>query len=277
MATLTAEQRARVQDLAARMRRDIITMITEAKSGHPGGSLSITDALALLYEVVLRVDPQQPKMPNRDRVVLSKGHAAPGLYAVLAEKGYFPKEELLKLRKIDAMLQGHPDMKHTPGVEMTTGSLGQGFSASCGMALAAKNDGRPFHVYAFLGDGELQEGQVWEAAMFAGHYGLDTLTILVDNNGLQIDGDVTQVMNPLPIAEKFRAFRWHVLEVCGHDLDELYAAIQEAQATLDQPTAIVMKTVKGKGFARMENNAGWHGKAPTREEYEELVAEWEGR
>lgn len=276
MTELTVEQEQKVKATARQIRKDVLRMVTEANSGHPGGSFSSADLMALLYEVELNVDPQRPKDKGRDRLVLSKGHAAPALYAALAAKGYFPREELWKLRKIDAMLQGHPDMKHTPGVDMTTGSLGQGFSASCGMALAAHMDGDAFHVFAILGDGELQEGQVWEAAMFAGHYGLDTLTACIDFNGLQIDGNVTDVMSPLPIADKFRAFNWHVIEVDGHDIQALHAAIQKARSTSGMPTAIVMKTVKGKGVHEMENQAGWHGKAPNAEQYRIFAAELEG-
>lgn len=269
------KEEEQVKKLALQMRKDILMMVTEAKSGHPGGSLSVTDLLALLYEVEMNVDPQNPKMANRDRFVLSKGHAAPALYAVLAEKGFFPKEELHHLRKIDAMLQGHPDMKHTPGVEMTTGSLGQGFSAACGMALASMLDGKPYHVFVALGDGEIEEGEVWEAAMFAGHHKLDTLTAFVDFNGLQIDGKITDVMSPLPIPDKFRAFNWHVLEVDGHNLQELHAAIAEAKTVKGMPTMVVMHTIKGKGVTEMENQAGWHGKAPSQEEYSKFLAELE--
>jgi len=276
MTELTVEQQQQVKAAAKQIRKDVLRMVTKANSGHPGGSFSCADLLALLYEVELHVDPRVPQLANRDRVVLSKGHAAPALYAALAHKGYFPREELWKLRKIDAMLQGHPDMKHTPGVDMTTGSLGQGFSAACGMALAAQSDQDAFHVFAVLGDGELQEGQVWEAAMFAGHYRLHTLTACIDNNGLQIDGNVTDVMSPLPIADKFRAFNWHVIEADGHDIQALHAAIQEARAEKSAPTAIVMKTIKGKGVREMENQAGWHGKAPSAEQYTMFAAELEG-
>ncbi len=275
MEVLSNAERKKVEKLALEMRKDILCMITEAKSGHPGGSLSITELLALLYEVEMNIDPQNPKMKNRDRLVLSKGHAAPGLYAVLAEKGFFPKEEIVYLRKIDSMLQGHPDMKSTPGVEMTTGSLGQGFSASCGMALASKVDNDAFRVYVVLGDGEIQEGQVWEAAMFAGHHKLNMLTAFIDFNGLQIDGNIEDVMSPLPIPEKFKAFNWHVIEVDGHNLDELHAAISEAKTVTDRPTAIVMKTIKGKGIKEMENQYGWHGKAPSTEQFEVFMAELE--
>ena len=252
MATLTQDVKQLVQEKAKAIRVSIVQSVTAAKSGHPGGSLSIADVMALLYYVEMNVDPANPKDPNRDRFVLSKGHAAPALYATLAEKGYFPKEELLNLRKIDHMLQGHPDMKHTPGVDMSTGSLGQGISAACGMALAGKIDNTDYRVYSILGDGELEEGQVWEAAMFAGHYKLNNLTAFVDFNGLQIDGDITKVLSPLPIPEKFKAFNWN--------------AIESAKAFTEGPTCIVMHTVKGKGVEEMEGQAGWHGKAPSEEQ-----------
>ncbi|WP_295278502.1 transketolase [Veillonella sp.] len=273
MTTLTAEQKSLVQEKATAIRVSILKAVTAAKSGHPGGSLSIADLMALLYYVEMNVDPKNPKDGNRDRFVLSKGHAAPALYATLAEKGFFDKGELENLRKIDCMLQGHPDMKHTPGVDMSTGSLGQGISAACGMALAGRIDKKDYRVFAVLGDGELEEGQVWEAAMFAGFYKLNNLTAFIDFNGLQIDGDIREVMSPLPIAPKFEAFNWNVIEVNGHDLDELHNAIEAAKACTDKPTAIVMNTVKGKGVKEMEGQAGWHGKAPSAEEYERFVAE----
>lgn len=273
MTTLTAEQKSLVQEKATAIRVSILKAVTAAKSGHPGGSLSIADLMALLYYVEMNVDPKNPKDGNRDRFVLSKGHAAPALYATLAEKGFFDKGELENLRKIDCMLQGHPDMKHTPGVDMSTGSLGQGISAACGMALAGRIDKKDYCVFAVLGDGELEEGQVWEAAMFAGFYKLNNLTAFIDFNGLQIDGDIREVMSPLPIAPKFEAFNWNVIEVNGHDLDELHNAIEAAKACTDKPTAIVMNTVKGKGVKEMEGQAGWHGKAPSAEEYEKFVAE----
>lgn len=273
MTTLTAEQKSLVQEKATAIRVSILKAVTAAKSGHPGGSLSIADLMALLYYVEMNVDPKNPKDGNRDRFVLSKGHAAPALYATLAEKGFFDKGELEYLRKIDCMLQGHPDMKHTPGVDMSTGSLGQGISAACGMALAGRIDKKDYRVFAVLGDGELEEGQVWEAAMFAGFYKLNNLTAFIDFNGLQIDGDIREVMSPLPIAPKFEAFNWNVIEVNGHDLDELHNAIEAAKACTDKPTAIVMNTVKGKGVKEMEGQAGWHGKAPSAEEYEKFVAE----
>lgn len=273
MTTLTAEQKSLVQEKATAIRVSILKAVTTAKSGHPGGSLSIADLMALLYYVEMNVDPKNPKDGNRDRFVLSKGHAAPALYATLAEKGFFDKAELENLRKIDCMLQGHPDMKHTPGVDMSTGSLGQGISAACGMALAGRIDKKDYRVFAVLGDGELEEGQVWEAAMFAGFYKLNNLTAFIDFNGLQIDGDIREVMSPLPIAPKFEAFNWNVIEVNGHDLDELHNAIEAAKACTDKPTAVVMNTVKGKGIKEMEGQAGWHGKAPSAEEYEKFVAE----
>lgn len=273
MARLTAEQREMVTAKARDIRVGILEAVTAAKSGHPGGSLSIADVMALLYYVEMNVDPANPKKADRDRFVLSKGHAAPALYSTLASKGYFPKEELLGLRKVNRMLQGHPDMKHTPGVDMSTGSLGQGISAACGMALAGKIDNSSYHVFSILGDGELEEGQVWEAAMFAGFYKLSNLTAFVDFNGLQIDGDIKEVMSPLPIGEKFAAFNWNVLEVNGHDIDELHDAIEKARACEDKPTVIVMHTIKGKGVAEMEGQAGWHGKAPTEEEGKKFIAE----
>ena len=259
MATLSQDQKQLVQEKAKAIRVSIVQSVTAAKSGHPGGSLSIADVMSLLYFVEMNVDPSNPKKQDRDRFVLSKGHAAPALYATLAEKGYFPKSELINLRKINHFLQGHPDMKHTPGVDMSTGSLGQGISAACGMALAGKIDNADYRVYSILGDGELEEGQVWEAAMFAGHYKLNNLTAFVDYNGLQIDGDIEKVMSPLPIPDKFKAFKWNVIEVNGHDIDELHQAIEEAKAFTDGPTCIVMHTVKGKGVAEMEGQAGWHG------------------
>ncbi len=275
MAALTEEEVGRIRAKAKAMRLDILEMITKAESGHTGGSLSIADLLALLWFHEMNVDPADPKKADRDRFVLSKGHGAPCLYAALAERGYFPKEELSHLRQVGAMLQGHPDMKHTPGVDMTTGSLGQGFSAACGMALAAKTDGASWRVYAVLGDGELEEGQIWEAAMLAAHYKLDHLTAFVDNNGLQIDGNITDVMSSIPIDQKFEAFGWHVLCVDGHDVAALHLAIEEAKETRGRPTMIVMKTVKGKGVSEIEGKAGWHGKAPSAEECARFMKEVE--
>lgn len=270
---LTSEKVAELGRRAKSVRRNIVSMVTAAKSGHPGGSLSAADILVTLYFAVMKVDPNAPADPERDRFVLSKGHAAPVLYATLAEKGFLPQEELVTLRKIDSRLQGHPDMKGIPGVDMSTGSLGQGLSAANGMALAGRLDGRPYRVYALLGDGELEEGQVWEAAMFAAHYKLDNLTAFVDYNGLQIDGPVSEVMSPLPIPEKWRAFGWNVIEIDGHDYNAIYDAIQTAKTVKGQPTMIVARTVKGKGVSGMENIADWHGKAPTQEECNLFLSE----
>lgn len=274
--------RKQLQATACRVRMGILTGIFHAKSGHPGGSLSIAELVTYLYFVKMHVDPKHPDMPDRDRLVLSKGHTAPALYAVLAERGFFPKEELEHLRHIGAMLQGHPCI-HTPGVDMSSGSLGQGISAACGMALAGKLDSAAYHVYAILGDGELEEGQVWEAAMFAAHYGLDNLTAIVDNNGLQIDGKITDVCSPEPIDEKFRAFGWHVIVVDdAHDFDKLEEAFREAESISGKPVAIIQKSIKGKGVSFMENQVDWHGKAPNAEQYEQgmlelraALAEWE--
>jgi transketolase len=242
--------------------------VYNAKSGHPGGSLSAADLFTYLYFKEMNVDPKNPKDENRDRFVLSKGHCAPGLYAALALKGYFPMEELKKLRHIGAMLQGHPDMKGTPGIDMSTGSLGQGISAACGMAVAAKLDHKDYRVYSMLGDGELEEGQVWEAAMFAAHYHLDNLCLIVDNNGLQIDGPVSEVGGPEPIDEKFRSFGFDVQIINGHDFDEIDAAFQHAKTVKDKPSVIIAKTVKGKDVSFMENKVNWHGAAPNAEQYE---------
>lgn len=258
---------------ACKVRMGIIEGTHSAKSGHPGGSLSAADVLTYLYFCEMNVDPQHPDKADRDRLVLSKGHVAPALYAVLAHKGYFPVEELKTLRKIGSRLQGHPDMKKVPGVDMSSGSLGQGISAACGMAKAAKLQNADWRVYAVLGDGEIQEGQVWEAAMFASHYHLDNLCVLVDNNGLQIDGNVADVMSPYPIDEKFKAFGFHVINIDGHDFDQIEAAYQEACTVKGQPTAIIAKTVKGKGVSFMENQASWHGTAPNDEQYEVAMKE----
>lgn len=262
--------------IACKIRLGVIEATYHAKSGHPGGSLSIADALAYLYWREMKVDPQNPKDPARDRLVLSKGHTAPALYAALAEKGYFPVEELQSLRHTGALLQGHPDMKHIPGIDMSSGSLGQGVSAACGMALAGKIDNAGYRVYTILGDGEIEEGQVWEAAMFAAHYKLDNLCALVDNNGLQIDGPVSEVMSPYPIPEKFAAFGWHVITIDGHDFDQIEAAFAEAREVKGKPTAIIQRSVKGKGVSFMENQVSWHGTAPNAEQYgqakEELTA-----
>ncbi len=263
---LTPQQLSELAGRAKSIRRNIVRMVTEAKSGHPGGSLSATDIMTVLYFAEMNVAPDKAHDADRDRFVLSKGHAAPVLYATLAEKGFLPVEELMTLRKINSRLQGHPEMKHIPGVDMSTGSLGQGLSAANGMALAAKLDARDYRVYALLGDGELEEGQIWEAAMFAAHYKLDNLTAFVDFNGLQIDGPVTEVMSPLPIPEKWQAFGWHVLVIDGHDYSAIYDAIQTAKTVKDKPTMIVAKTIKGKGVCQMENVVDWHGKAPSQEE-----------
>ena len=260
------EKKAFLAEKARQIRVDAVKSIHAAKSGHPGGALSIADILAYLYFEEMNVDPKDPKKADRDRLVLSKGHACPALYAALAEKGFFPKEELMSLRKYGSMLQGHPDMKHIPGVDMSTGSLGQGISAACGMALSGKISGESYRVYAILGDGEIEEGQVWEAAMFARHYKLDNLCAFIDFNDLQVDGTVEEVIDPTPIDEKFKAFGWNVVVIDGHDLDEIEKAVECAKATSGQPTAIVAKTVKGKGVSYMENSVGWHGKAPSDDE-----------
>jgi transketolase len=252
-----------------------VEAVYSASSGHPGGSLSISDILAYLYFVEMNVDPKNPQWVDRDRFVLSKGHCTPGLYAVLALKGYFPREDIKTFRQIDSYLQGHPEMKHTPGVDMTTGSLGLGISAACGMAKAAKYCGKDFRVYAMLGDGELGEGQCWEAALFAAHFELDNLCAFVDYNGLQIDGTTEEVMNTACIADKFRAFNWNVIEIDGHDFCAIEAAVKLAKRTKGKPTMIVAKTTKGKGVYYMENSADWHGKAPNADEYAQAVKELE--
>lgn len=259
--------------VANTLRQDIISMLVTSKSGHPGGSLSAAEILSTLFFREMRVKPEDPHWAERDRFVLSKGHAAPVLYAALAEKGYFPKEELQGLRQTGHMLQGHPDMKKTPGVDMSTGSLGQGLSAANGMALAGKLDGKDYQVYALLGDGEAAEGQIWEAAMAAAHYKLDNLTAILDLNGLQIDGTTDSVMCSTPLAAKWRAFCWHVIEIDGHDVDALLAAYAEAKQVKGRPTIILAKTVKGKGVSFMENQAGWHGSAPSVEQGEQALKE----
>ncbi|WP_298592154.1 transketolase [uncultured Mitsuokella sp.] len=261
---------------ACHMRANIIRMLTKAGSGHPSGSLSIVDILNVLYFEEMRIDPKDPKKADRDRFVLSKGHAAPALYAVLAEKGYIQESDLWQLRKTSAMLQGHPDMKHTPGVDMSTGSLGQGLSAANGMAIAAKLDKKDYRVYAIVGDGEIQEGQIWEAAMSAAHYKLDNLILFVDHNGLQIDGSNEEVMTVSPIDAKFRAFGWNVVSICGHDYEAIRGAIAAAKSIKGKPTAIVAETIKGKGVSFMENQVGWHGKAPSEEQCEQALKELEG-
>lgn len=261
---------------ACQIRQDIVRMVGEAKSGHPGGSLSAADIVTTLYFHEMKVDSENPTNPDRDRFVLSKGHAAPVLYAALAEKGFFPREELGTLRKIGSRLQGHPSMKHLPGVEMSTGSLGQGLSAANGMALAGKLDKRDYRVYALLGDGEIQEGQVWEAAMAAAHYKLDNVVAIIDHNKLQIDGPTSEVMSPEPIADKWRAFGWHVEVINGHDFEEIIAALNKAREVKGQPTAIIANTVKGKGVSFMENQVGWHGNAPSSEQTTQALCELGG-
>ena len=256
-----------LQKTAVEIRKGIVTAVHSAKSGHPGGSLSAADIFTYLYFVEMNIDPKNPKDPNRDRFVLSKGHVAPGLYSTLAHRGYFPVEDLETLRHVGSYLQGHPDMKHIPGVDMSSGSLGQGLSAAVGMALAAKMDQKDYRVYALCGDGEIQEGQIWEASMFAGHRKLDNLVVFVDNNGLQIDGDIADVCSPYPIDKKFEAFNFHVINIDGNDFDQIAAALKEARETKGMPTAIIAKTVKGKGVSYMENQASWHGVAPNDEEY----------
>ena len=258
---------------AAQIRLDIIEEVHAAASGHPGGSLSIAELITYLYYVEMNVDPANPKWADRDRFVLSKGHTAPALYAALAEKGFFSRDELKKLRHIDSFLQGHPDMKGTPGVDMSTGSLGLGISTACGMALAAKIDGKSYRTYTIVGDGESEEGQVWEAAMFAAHYKLDNLCVIFDWNGLQIDGPVAEVMNPTPHDKKLEAFGFHVISIDGHDWNAIEAAFNEAKTVKGKPTAIIAKTIKGKGVSFMENQVGWHGSAPNDEQYAQAIAE----
>ena len=259
--------------VATKIRASIIEGTFRAKSGHPGGSLSIADVLAYLYWKEMNIDPADPKMADRDRLVLSKGHAAPALYAALAHRGYFSTDLIATLRQVGSILQGHPDMKHIPGVDMSSGSLGQGISAATGMALGAKLNNDTWRVFAILGDGEIQEGQVWEAAMFAAAKGLDNLVAVVDNNNLQIDGTIEEVNSPYPIPEKFAAFGWHVIEIDAHDFDQIEAAFAEARAVEGKPTVIVQKSVKGKGVSFMENQCGWHGSAPNAEQYEAAMAE----
>ena len=270
---MTSSEKKRLSLIACDVRMGIIEGTHAAKSGHPGGSLSAADVFTYLYNRELNVDPKNPKWEDRDRFVLSKGHTAPGLYAALANRGFFPAEDLKTLRHIGSYLQGHPNMNMTPGVDMSTGSLGQGVSAAAGMALAAKYQHKDFRVYTLLGDGEIQEGEVWEAFMFAHHYKLDNLCVIIDNNGLQIDGKVADVMSPYPIDRKLEAFCFHVVCVDGHDFDALESAFGEARRTKGQPTAILMTTVKGKGVSYMENQAGWHGKAPNDAEYEQAMNE----
>ena len=265
-----------LQKKANEVRKGIVTAVHAAKAGHPGGSLSAADIFTYLYFEEMNIDPKDPKKVDRDRFVLSKGHTAPGLYSALALRGYFPVEDLKTLRHLGSYLQGHPDMKHIPGVDMSSGSLGQGISAAVGMALSAKLSGDDYRVYTLLGDGEIQEGQVWEATMFAGFRKLDNLVVIVDNNGLQIDGPVDQVCSPYPIDEKFKAFNFHVINLAdGNDMDQIAAAFAEARETKGQPVAIIAHTVKGKGVSFMENQVGWHGKAPNDEEYAIAMADLE--
>ena len=264
-----------LKETAVEIRKGIVTAVHSAASGHPGGSLSAADIFTYLYFEEMNIDPKDPKKEDRDRLVLSKGHVAPGLYATLAQRGYFPKEDLKTLRHTGSYLQGHPDMKHIPGVDMSSGSLGQGLSAAVGMALAGKMKKKDYRVYAVTGDGEIQEGQIWEAAMFAGARKLDNLVVIVDNNNLQIDGAVSDVCSPYPIDKKFEAFNFHVINIDGNDFDEIRAALKEARETKGMPTAIIAQTIKGKGVSFMEDQAGWHGKAPNDEEYRIAMDELE--
>ena len=280
---MTSQEKKQLSVEACKVRMGIVASTHAAKCGHPGGSLSAADMFTYLYHKELNINPADPKWEDRDRFVLSKGHTAPGLYSTLANRGFFPVEDLLTLRKPGSYLQGHPNMNSVPGVDMSTGSLGQGISAACGMALGAKYQGKTYRVYTLLGDGEIQEGQVWEACMFAAHYKLDNLVVIVDNNGLQIDGDVAKVMSPYPIDEKLKAFGFHVEVIDGHDFDQIEAALNKAKTVKEKPTAILMKTVKGKDVSFMENQASWHGKAPNDAEFEvamndlkAILAELEG-
>ena len=270
---MTPVEKKELSIAACKVRMGIIESTHSAKCGHPGGSLSAADMFTYLYFKELNVDPSNPKCEDRDRFVLSKGHTAPGLYSALALRGFFPTEDLKTLRKTDSYLQGHPNMNYVPGVDMSTGSLGQGISCAAGMALGLKHQGKSARVYTLLGDGEIQEGQVWEACMFAAHYKLDNFVVIVDNNGLQIDGSVADVMSPYPIVDKLAAFGFHVEAIDGHDFDQIEAALNTAKTVKGQPTAIVMKTTKGKNVSYMENNAGWHGKAPNDAEYEQAMNE----
>ena len=262
-----------LQQTAVKVRKGIVTAVHAAKAGHPGGSLSAADIFTYLYFKEMNIDPKEPRKPDRDRFVLSKGHTAPGLYSAMANRGYFPVEELETLRKLGSKLQGHPNMNDVPGIDMSSGSLGQGLSAADGMALAAKLDGKDYRVYCLCGDGELQEGQIWEAAMFAGAKGLDNLCVIVDNNNLQIDGPIDQVSSPYPIDKKFEAFHFHVINIDGNDFDQIEKAFEEARSTKGKPTCIVAKTVKGKGVSFMENNVSWHGTAPNDEQYAVAMAD----
>lgn len=268
------KKRAKELELIAyKIRRHALEAVYSAGSGHPGGSLSIAEVMSVLYFEEMRVDPKNPKDANRDRFVMSKGHCSPALYGTLAQRGFFPTEDIKTFRQADSYLQGHPDMKGVPGVDMSTGSLGQGICTANGMALAAKLDNKDYRVYAVMGDGELEEGQVWEAAMFAPHYKLDNVTAFVDLNYLQIDGDIREVMNPTPVDKKFEAFGWNVITVNAHSVEEIYNAVQQAKATKGKPTVIILLSVKGKGVSFMENNAAWHGNAPNKEQYEQAVSE----
>jgi transketolase len=262
-----------LQLAAVKVRKGIVTAVHAAKAGHPGGSLSAADIFTYLYFKEMNIDPKDPRKPDRDRFVLSKGHTAPGLYSAMANRGYFPVEELETLRKLGSKLQGHPNMNDVPGIDMSSGSLGQGLSAADGMALAAKLDGKDYRVYCLCGDGEIQEGQIWEAAMFAGAKGLDNLCVIVDNNNLQIDGPIDEVCSPYPIDKKFEAFNFHVINIDGNDFDQIEKAFDEARATKGKPTCIVAKTVKGKGVSFMENNVSWHGTAPNDEQYAVAMAD----
>ena len=266
-----------LKNIANNVRIGIIDATHAAKSGHPGGSLSIADILTYLYFEKMNIDPANPKMEGRDRFVLSKGHTAPGLYSTLAHRGFFPVEDLITLRKIDSYLQGHPDMNKIPGIDMSAGSLGLGISAACGMALAGKIDNKDYRVYTIIGDGESEEGQVWEAAMFASHYKLDNLCVILDLNGLQIDGPITEVMNPTPHDKKFEAFGFHVITIDGHDFDQIEAAFAEAESVKGQPTVIIAKTIKGKDVSFMENSVNWHGAAPNDEQHAAAIAELKER
>ena len=270
---MTSAEKKQLMLQACKVRLGIIESVHAAKAGHPGGSLSATEVFTYLFNKEMNIDPKNPKWEDRDRFVLSKGHTAPGLYAALANRGFFPVEDLLHLRQLGSHLQGHPNMNETPGVDMSTGSLGQGISAAAGMALAAKYQGKSCRVYTLLGDGEIQEGQVWEACMFAAHYHLDNLCVIVDNNGLQIDGEVAKVMSPYPIVDKLESFGFHVMAIDGHDFEQIEKAMEEAKTVKGQPCAIVMKTVKGKDVSFMENLASWHGVAPNKEQYEQAMAE----
>ncbi len=262
-----------LEKVAYNIRKNAVTAVYSASSGHPGGSLSIADLLAVLYFEEMNIDPENPKKKDRDRLVLSKGHCSPALYGALAERGFFPKEDLKTFRQATSYLQGHPDMKNIPGVDMTTGSLGLGISAACGMALSGKIYNNDYRVYAILGDGEIEEGQVWEASMYASHYKLDNLCAFIDSNGLQIDGTTQEVMNSKPIDKKFEAFGWNVIVIDGHNYDEIRSALTEAKKVKNKPTAVIMNTVKGKGVSYMENNVSWHGSAPNEEQYNLAIKE----